>query len=373
MNVRNFEKFKEDHWYIYTGEKQESFWGSIGYMDYVLGHQPLQCKKAKGNSYASFKGGEECMWNWISGFENWIEIFPCHLTSKKTKVGEYYYHQDTNKLVLNKCISVKCTGHNNFALPRSPFNKLFEDDISGNEYDGTSSDIIYQDSSEDKMVKVKAYKIGDKVLIKKVIEYWNDPDRKRIEWVDEMDNFVGKFVVIDKIRNTSTFTIEGSNRLFPFECLEDYKIGDIVIIRQKIEKWESNIWESNIWCEAMDRYIDKKVKIMTFDKKAFKAIAENSDFPYYYPIECLISPILINMHSGIPFPLGYVTDVLLDKTLASLSYDFGLPHKAFQISCEPEYVSFNLKIKEDKNKFKIFDENVKIPTPIRKQKNKFKI
>lgn len=77
--LRNFEKFEAGHYYVYTGSKTEKKWSSLGNMDFVLKHEILQCSKNFKNDSASadFKdnewGNSNTVWNWSSGFDNWVE------------------------------------------------------------------------------------------------------------------------------------------------------------------------------------------------------------------------------------------------------------------------------------------------------------
>ena len=97
MSVRNFEKFEIDKWYIYTGTEPKADWNSL-MNSFALDHKPVKCnmKHSKYHIQASFEGmGSKRLWNWKSGFDNWIEIkdpIEEHKIFPQTKV----YNQKTN-------------------------------------------------------------------------------------------------------------------------------------------------------------------------------------------------------------------------------------------------------------------------------------
>lgn len=103
--VRNFEKFKVGHWYIYTGEEAGGDWHYD--MKKVLNHKPVVCSASSHISrvHAAFVttapiNGIDDYWNWSEGFDNWIEIKD---PSKHYWLipGERYYNANKNMVAIH--------------------------------------------------------------------------------------------------------------------------------------------------------------------------------------------------------------------------------------------------------------------------------
>ena len=71
--LRNFDKFEVGHYYVYTGGKGLS-WTEP--MNAVLERKIHKCLDVwnKIPLSAKFKDAGGCIWNWESGFDNWVEV-----------------------------------------------------------------------------------------------------------------------------------------------------------------------------------------------------------------------------------------------------------------------------------------------------------
>lgn len=71
--LRNFDKFEEGHYYVYTGEKSDK-WAKRMYA--VLDHKIHKCLETpcSNKEGAIFEGVEDGYWNYKDGFDNWIEV-----------------------------------------------------------------------------------------------------------------------------------------------------------------------------------------------------------------------------------------------------------------------------------------------------------
>ena len=127
MKVRNFEEFKKDNWYIYTGTVREELWNNQGNMDFALKHFPVKCilgygnsasfEDMAGNAYSNFYRS----WGWVDGFDNWIEIKNPRSTYLMER-GEFYYDKNCNE-VSEGCKGYHASGQPNYALTRPPLDK----------------------------------------------------------------------------------------------------------------------------------------------------------------------------------------------------------------------------------------------------------
>jgi len=70
-------KFESGKLYIYKGHRRLDEWNDSGEMDFCLDNKPHKCNKIDIHSpaYASFNdSGSEHVWDWICGFDNWVEV-----------------------------------------------------------------------------------------------------------------------------------------------------------------------------------------------------------------------------------------------------------------------------------------------------------
>ena len=110
--LRNFDRFEKEHYYVYTGGKTPN-WADE--MDAVLDHKIHKCTFSPfdGNTIARF---DDVIMNWydyINGFDNWVEVESPEAVFeigdnalrydkadnrwKVAKVHEGYFHNDKNK------------------------------------------------------------------------------------------------------------------------------------------------------------------------------------------------------------------------------------------------------------------------------------
>ncbi|HPJ86768.1 MAG TPA: hypothetical protein PLU55_01505 [Candidatus Pacearchaeota archaeon] len=71
--LRNFDKFEEGHYYVYTGEKTDK-WANA--MEAVLERKIHKCLETpcSNKEGAIFEGVEDGYWNYKDGFDNWVEV-----------------------------------------------------------------------------------------------------------------------------------------------------------------------------------------------------------------------------------------------------------------------------------------------------------
>lgn len=102
--VRNFNEFKANNWYIYTGVHYDA-WNSNKGMNFALSRKPVQCITGDGKE-ASFRnvipvpdpdlGHVNFLWNWTSGFDDWIEIKDPKINKITLYTGDKFYNAARN-------------------------------------------------------------------------------------------------------------------------------------------------------------------------------------------------------------------------------------------------------------------------------------
>jgi hypothetical protein len=89
-------KFKVNHWYIYTGTKPKNNWVTI--MDAVLNNNPVKCIYSN-NEQTEFNT-MSMSWNW-GDLSDWIEVKEVTSNYDRCEIGEYFYNRNKNSIVKN--------------------------------------------------------------------------------------------------------------------------------------------------------------------------------------------------------------------------------------------------------------------------------
>jgi hypothetical protein len=280
--VRNFEKFQEGHWYIYTGSERPYKWNRAGNMDFVLDHKPRICFNTRNPFDADFEGNYT--WDWEDGFDNWIEIRDPN-KSYSVVVGSKYYDSNSNKVHSGISVSQTCSGKPCYALI---------DSIVVGEKEKNMTIKTFSNTNDIK----QNLKVGDRVRIHNIDKEWEYFCNPLLEYVGEV------VTIIDVVPSDNLFRIqkqENSSECwnFPFSSLlevdiaeymedQDFKVGDKVKIVKKDTSREL------IWSDSMDACIGKVGEITDIKNETlsmrYRVLFNNEE--WFYNIESLkkVSP-----------------------------------------------------------------------------------